>query len=73
MTIKSLFLFLPLAILSTVASGCATRSEVATVRTEAMEARRTADRALTIAEDANRRSERSEEMLNRGFRQSMRK
>jgi hypothetical protein len=38
-----------------------------------MEARRTADRALTIAEDANRRSERSEEMLNRGFRQSMRK
>lgn len=73
MTIKSLFLSLPFVTLSLVASGCATRSEVATVRTEAMEARRTADRALTIAEEANRRSERAEEMLNRSFRHSMRK
>lgn len=73
MMIRSLFLFLPLVVLSIVTSGCATRSEVATVRTEVMEARRTADRALTIAEEANRRSERSEEMLNRGFRHSMRK
>jgi len=73
MTIKSLFLFLPLVTLSLVASGCATRSEVAIVRTEAMEARRIADRALTIAEEANRRSERTEEMLDRSFRHTMRK
>jgi hypothetical protein len=54
-------------------TGCATRSEVATIRTDAMETRRTADRALTIAEEANRRSERTEEMVNRSYRHSMRK
>jgi len=54
-------------------TGCATHSEVNTVRNEVTETRRVADRALTIAEEANRRSERNEEMLNRGFRHSMRK
>lgn len=73
MTIRSLFLTLPIVTLSLVASGCATRSEVATIRTDMIETRRTADRALAVAEEANRRSERTEEMLNRGFRHSMRK
>jgi hypothetical protein len=58
---------------SIAASGCATHSELNTVRNDVIEARRVADRALTIAEEANRRSERHEEMLNRGFRHSMRK
>jgi hypothetical protein len=62
-----------LAVLVVSATGCATRSEVATIRTDVMEARRTADRALNVAEEANRRSERTEEMLNRGFKHSMRK
>jgi hypothetical protein len=62
-----------LAILVLSATGCATRSEVATIRTDVMEARRAADRALTVAEEANRRSERTEEMLNRSYKHSMRK
>ncbi len=63
----------PLALLVIGSTGCATHSEVAAVRDNAIEARRTADRALTIAEEANRRSERTEEMVNRSYRHSMRK
>jgi hypothetical protein len=63
----------PLAMLAISATGCATHSEVAAVRDTAIDARRTADRALTIAEESNRRSERTEEMLNRSYRHSMRK
>lgn len=62
-----------LAILTFSATGCATRSEVAAIRTDVMEARRTSDRALNLAEEANRRSERTEEMVNRSFKHSMRK
>ncbi len=62
-----------LAVLALAATGCATRSEVAAIRTDVMEARRTADRALNVAEEANRRSDRTEEMVNRSFKHSMRK
>jgi hypothetical protein len=54
-------------------SGCATRSEVAQVRSEAQEALRNADKALVVAQEANARSIHSEEMLERSFRHSMRK
>jgi hypothetical protein len=54
-------------------SGCATRSELADIRKDVMEARRSSDKALALSEEANRRSEHTEEMLNRGFRHSMRK
>jgi hypothetical protein len=58
--------------------GCASNGELAKVRTEAELARQTADTALRTAEDAksiaqeaNSRSQRHEEMLNRGFKRSM--
>lgn len=54
-------------------TGCATNSELAKVQTEAREARQTADQALSLAQDANRRSERTEEMVDRSFKRSMRK
>lgn len=54
-------------------TGCATNSELAKVQTEAREARQTADQALSIAQEANRRSEHTEEMLDRSFKRSMRK
>lgn len=54
-------------------TGCATNSELAKVQTEAREARQTADHALSVAQDANRRSERVEEMVDRSFKRSMRK
>lgn len=73
MNIKTPLFLLPLALIAASSSGCATRSEVATIRTDVMEARRTADRALNVAEEANRRSERTEEMVNRSYRHSMRK
>jgi len=53
--------------------GCASNSELAKVRTEAHDAQRAADQALTVAQEANSRSQRTEEMVNRGFRHSMRK
>jgi hypothetical protein len=59
--------------ISLTTSGCATNAELRRVRTETQEARRTADQALTIAQEANRRSEHTEEMLDRGFRHGMRK
>lgn len=55
------------------ASGCATKSSVHAVKDEAKEAHRVAEQALTTAQEANARSIRTEEMLNRGFRHSMRK
>jgi outer membrane PBP1 activator LpoA protein len=54
-------------------SGCATKSSVAKVKDEARDAHRVAEQALTTAQEANNRSIRTEEMVNRGFRHSMRK
>ncbi len=54
-------------------SGCATNSSVAKVKDEARDAHRIAEQALTTAQEANNRSIRTEEMVNRGFRHSMRK
>lgn len=56
-----------------VCTGCATNSELAKVQTEAREARQTADQALSLAQEANSRSERTEEMVSRSFKRSMRK
>jgi hypothetical protein len=46
---------------------------VAKVKDEARDAHRIAEQALTTAQEANNRSIRTEEMVNRGFRHSMRK
>ncbi len=68
-------------------SGCASNAALTKVQNDAREAQRTADMALSTAqnalstaqhaqsasEQANDRALRSEEMLNRGFRYSMRK
>lgn len=67
------FVTLPLSIVGILASGCATNSELAKVQTEARDARSTADQALAMAQEANRRSERTEEMLHRSYKHSMRK
>lgn len=69
----SLFPLTILAITSLTCAGCATRSEVAQVRTEAQEAVRTADKALVLAQEAQSRSIHTEEMVERSFRHSMRK
>lgn len=61
------------AIMLTASTGCATNSELAKVRTEVHDAQRTADQALSTAQEANARSQRTEEMLNRSYRHSMRK
>jgi hypothetical protein len=60
-------------LLTATTSGCASRSDITDIRKDVMEARRSADKALALSEEANRRSEHTEEMLNRGFRHSMRK
>lgn len=54
-------------------SGCASRSSVAKAREEARDAHRIAEQALSTAQEANNRSIRTEEMVNRSFRHSMRK
>jgi predicted small secreted protein len=54
-------------------SGCATTSSVTKVKDEARDAHRIAEQALTTAQEANNRSIRTEEMVNRSFRHSMRK
>jgi hydroxyethylthiazole kinase-like sugar kinase family protein len=54
-------------------TGCATRTEVAQVRSQAEEALRNADKALILAQEANERATHSEEMVERSFRHSMRK
>ena len=63
-----------------VLTGCATRSSVRAARDEASQAQATAARALNEADAARSkaaaaeaRSERTEEMLNRVFKKSMRK
>ena len=61
------------ALLITMSTGCATNSKLAEVRTEAREAQRTAEHALTVAQEANNRSMRTEEMLDRSFKRGMRK
>jgi len=66
-------LTLPLLLSGVLMSGCATNSELAKVRTEVREVRTTADQALALAQEANRRSERTEEMLHRSYQHSMRK
>jgi hypothetical protein len=66
-------LMFPALVIAISASGCATNSELAKVRTEAIEAHRVADRALVAAHEATQRSERTEEMVHRSFRHSMKK
>ena len=68
----SLF-FSAIALVAISFSGCATNSSVAKVKDEARDAHRIAEQALTTAQEANNRSIRPEEMVNRGFRHSMRK
>jgi len=54
-------------------SGCASRSSVKKAHDEARDAHRIAEQALSTAQEANNRSIRTEEMVNRSFRHSMRK
>ena len=68
--------FLPLVaglLITTVSTGCATNAKVVEVRAEAREAQHTADRALSLAQEANNRSIQTEEMLNRSFKHGLRK
>lgn len=69
----TLLLSATLALSTLTVSGCATRSEVTKVRSEAQEALRNADKALVLAQEANSRSVHTEEMVERSFRHSMRK
>jgi hypothetical protein len=64
---------LALALMMTASTGCATNSALAKLRTEVHDAQRTADQALSTAQEANARSQRTEEMVNRSYRHSMRK
>ena len=57
----------------TTTTGCATNSALSKVRDEAKDAHRISEQALTTAQEANARSIRTEEMVNRGFRHSMKK
>lgn len=66
-------LFSSLLLTATLVSGCATKSSVAKAKDEARDAHRIAEQALTTAQEANNRSIRTEEMVNRSFRHSMRK
>jgi hypothetical protein len=67
-----------LAVGACVSMGCATTGDVQIARDEATEASRKADEALEaarearrLAQDAEARAARSEEMLNRSFKRSM--
>ncbi len=69
---------LAIAIIATACMGCATPGDVQIARDEAREASRKADEAVEAARDARRvaqdaeaRAARSEEMLNRSFKRSM--
>jgi len=66
-----IFSTLMFSIVST--TGCATRSSVTKAHDEARDAHRIAEQALSTAQEANNRSIRTEEMVNRSFRHSMRK
>jgi hypothetical protein len=84
---KKLSLFAATGSIAVVVAGCASNSELTKVQNEARNAQRTADMALSTAQNAlstaqhsqsmsdqaNERALRSEEMLNRGFKYSMRK
>jgi hypothetical protein len=66
--------------LAAVFSGCASHSDVTKVQNETRNAQHTAEQALStaqgaksLAQEANDRSLRTEEMLDRGFKRSMRK
>lgn len=59
-------------------SGCATKSDVRVVRDQVEDVERKADEALSearaakrLAQEANERSMRTEEMVNRSFKRSM--
>lgn len=54
-------------------TGCASTGSVSKVRDEARDAHRIAEQALSTAQEANNRSIRTEEMVDRSFRHSMRK
>lgn len=60
-------------LLAFVSTGCATNSEVRRVREQAQNAQRIADQALIVAQEANTRSLRTEDMVDRSFRHTMRK
>lgn len=64
-------LFLVATVMTT--AGCATTSALSKVRDEAKDAHRISEQALTTAQEANSRSIRTEEMVNRSFRHSMKK
>lgn len=64
---------LPIAALLLATSGCATNAELRRVRNEMHETRHTAEQALDMAREANRRAEKTEEMIHRSFKHSMRK
>lgn len=77
-----IFRFLVVSMLVCTSVGCATSSDVRIAKNEALdaaaEANRKADEALAVARDARRlaqeadsRSARSEEMINRGFKRAM--
>jgi hypothetical protein len=71
---RSHSLFIPAVLLIAASvSGCATKSSVTKAKDEARDAHRIAEQALTTAQEANNRSIRTEEMVNRSFRHSMRK
>jgi len=56
-----------------VTSGCATNAELRRVRNEMHETRHTAEQALDMAREANQRAEKTEDMMHRSFKHSMRK
>lgn len=60
-------------LLALASTGCSTHSEVRRVREQAQNAQRIADQALIVAQEANTRSLRTEEMVDRSFRHTMRK
>jgi len=73
MRLKSLLSISLLTFGAVSATGCATNGALSKVREEAHDAHRIAEQALTTAQEANTRSIRTEEMVNRDFRHSMRK
>ena len=54
-------------------TGCATNAELRRVQDQSQSAQRIADQALIVAQEANGRSLRTEETMDRCFRRSMKK
>lgn len=73
MRVRSILTFSALISTAIGMTGCATNSSVHKAHDEAREAHRIANQALNTAQEANTRSIRTEEMVNRSFRHSMRK